>query len=251
MAEYNFPTETIDLPSGGKLYPEGHPLRSGKIDIKYMTAKEEDILTSTNLIQKGIVIDKLLESLIVTKGVKPEDLFVGDLNAVMIAARILGYGKDYDSELVCGSCVNKFPYSFDLTKLEMITPDVDVTNNEYEFKLPTGVVINFRLLTRANELEIEKEVTAIKKINKAAPEGDTTTRLRFMITAVNGNTDKRLIREFSESMIVRDVRAFKEEIKRVSPDVNFEVEVSCPSCSHEMKVRMPLGVTFFWPDLGI
>jgi len=94
MAEYNCPTETIDLPSGGKFYPEGSPLRNGKVDVKYMTAKEEDILTSTNLIQKGVVIDKLMESLIVTPGVKPDDLLIGDLNAVMVAARILAYGKE-------------------------------------------------------------------------------------------------------------------------------------------------------------
>jgi hypothetical protein len=117
MAEYNFPTETIDLPSGGKLYPEGSPLRSGKLDIKYMTAKEEDILTSTNLIQKGIVIDKLMESLIVTPGVKPEDLLIGDLNAAMVAARILAYGKDYSIELGCGNCGIRFEHVVDLSKL--------------------------------------------------------------------------------------------------------------------------------------
>lgn len=251
MAEYSFPVETIDLPSGGKLYPDGHPLRSGKIDIKYMTAKEEDILTSTNLIQKGIVIDRLMESLIVTPGVKPEDLFVGDLNAVMVAARILGYGKDYESELACTSCLTKFPFTFDLTKLETTEPENLSNTNEYDFVLPTGVAIKFKLLTRKDELEIEKEATALKKINKSAGDGDTTIRLRFMITAVNGSTDKKTIREFSESMILRDVRALREQIKKVTPDVNFEVTLQCPTCESEMKVRMPLGVTFFWPDIRI
>lgn len=251
MAEFTFPTEQIDLPSGGVLYPEGSPLRSGKIDIKYMTAKEEDILTSTNLIQKGIVIDKLLESLIVTPGVKPQDLFVGDLNAVMVAARILGYGKDYDAELACISCVNKFPYKFDLSTLEMVETPAFKDKNEYEFKLPTGIVITFKLLTRKDEIDIEKEVAALQKLSKSAPDGDTSTRLRYMITSVNGNTDKKAIRDFSEAMILRDVRAFRDEVKRVTPDVNFELQVTCPSCDHEMKVRMPLGVTFFWPDFGV
>jgi hypothetical protein len=250
MSDYGFPVEAIELPSGGKLYPEGHPLRNGTIDIKYMTAKEEDILTSTNLIQKGVVIDKLLESLIVTKGVSPNDLFVGDLNAVMVAARILGYGKDYETELPCMSCTTKFKYTVDLTALDMITPNDIPETNEYTFKLPSGVTLTYKLLTRKDELEIEKEVAALKKFNKSI-EGDTTVRLNYMITSVNGNTDKKVIRDLSNNMIMRDLRAFREEIKKVSPDVSFEVVTTCPSCESEVKVRMPMGVNFFWPDLGV
>ena len=89
--ESKYPTETIDLPSGGKLYPQDSPLSSGKIEIKYMTAKEEDILTSANLIKKGVVIDRLLDSIIVTEGVGIDDLILGDKNAIMVAARILAY----------------------------------------------------------------------------------------------------------------------------------------------------------------
>ena len=99
MAEQKFPSEVIDLPSEGKLYPEGHPLKDGKIEIKYMTAKEEDILTSQNLIKKGVVIDRLIDSLILTDGVKQDDLVLGDKNAVMVAARILAYGPEYACEV--------------------------------------------------------------------------------------------------------------------------------------------------------
>lgn len=250
MSEYSFPTEQIDLPSGGKFYPEGSPLRSGKIDIKYMTAKEEDILTSTNLIQKGVVIDKLMESIIVTPGVKPADLLVGDLNAVMVATRILGYGKEYETELPCMNCSTKFPHTVDLTELETIAPEELPESNEFTFKLPTGVTITYKLLTRGDELEVEKEVAALKKFNKSI-EGDTTVRLYYMITSVNESTDKKVIRDFSNSMIIRDLRAFREEIKKTSPDVNFEVTALCPSCENEVKVRMPMGVNFFWPDLGV
>lgn len=250
MSEYGFPTETIELPSGGKLYPEGHPLRSGTVDIKYMTAKEEDILTSTNLLQKGTVIDKLMESLIVTKGVKPDDMLVGDLNAVMVASRILAYGKEYPTSLLCMGCQTKFEHVVDLSLLGTIAPDNMSEKNEYTATLPTGVVVTFKLLTRADEKEITNEINALKKFNGSV-EADTTTRLKYAITSVNGNTDKKVIREFSEAILIRDLRALREEIKKVTPDIDFEVKTECPSCGGDVKMRMPIGANFFWPDLGV
>ena len=248
MSEYSFPVETIELPSGGKFYPEGHPLRSGKIDVKYMTAKEEDILTSTNLIKKGTVIDKLMESLIVTKGVSPDDLLTGDLNAVMVASRILAYGKEYPIELLCNSCGEKIKHTLDLTTLEMVTPDIP--DSEYKVTLPTGVTVTFKLLTRGDERAIDTEVDALKKF-KSSVDSNSSVRLKYMITSVNGNTDQRVIREFAENMIIRDVRAFREEVKKVSPDVNFDIQVTCSACEATIKGRMPFGVNFFWPDFGV
>jgi hypothetical protein len=215
-----------------------------------MTAKEEDILTSTNLLQKGTVIDKLMESLIVTKGVKPDDMLVGDLNAVMVASRILAYGKEYPTSLMCMSCQNKFEYQVDLTTLGMITPTNLSDTGEYTVTLPTGVVITFKLLTRGDEKEITNEVNTLKKFNGSV-EADTTTRLKYMITSVNGNTDKKVVRDFSEAIIIRDLRVLREEIKKVTPDVDFEVRTQCPSCDSDVKMRMPIGANFFWPDLGV
>lgn len=247
MAEYKFPTEAIDLPSEGKHYPEGSPLRSGKVDIKYMTAKEEDILTSTNLIQRGTVLDKLMESLIVTPGVKPDDLLLGDINAVMVASRILAYGKDYPIDVICGSCSAKFSYDVDLSKLEMITPTEEPVDGEYTTVLPTGVTVTFKLLLRSDEKKIREEIEALKKLTQV--ESESTIRLRYMITSVNGNRDPKIIREFSEAMIIRDVRALRENVRKVSPDVDFELVVPCQSCDHTIKVRMPIGANFFWPDI--
>lgn len=249
MAEYNFPTETIDLPSEGKFYPEGSPLRSGKIDIKYMTAREEDILTSTNLIKKGTVLDKLMESLIVTKGVKPDDMLTGDLNAVMIAARILAYGKEYPVELICTSCGEKFQHVIDLTALDTISASDLSETGEHTVTLPTGMVVTFKLLTRGDERAIEAEVDAMKKFNNSI-EGYSSARLKYMITSVNDNSDKKMIREFAENMIIRDVRALRQAVRRVAPDVNFDMTVTCTACDGIVKGRMPFGATFFWPDFG-
>ena len=250
MAEYMFPTETIDLPSGGRLYPEGSPLRSGKIDIKYMTAKEEDILTSTNLIQKGVVIDKLMESLIVTPGVKPDDLLVGDLNAVMIAARILSYGKEYPVQLGCSECKTNFEQVVDLAALKTVEIDNIPDVNEYPCMLPTGIKITFKILTRADEKEIANEVIGMKKFNGAI-EGDTSIRLKYMLASVNGNRDKKVIREFVDAMIIRDVRAFRNEYKKVCPDVDFDLNVECSNCGAQVKARLPFGPNFFWPDINV
>ena len=107
-----FPTEVVDLPSKGLLYTKDSPLAGGTIELKYMTAKEEDILTSRNLIQKGVVLDKLLESVIVDENVSLNDLLLGDKNAIMIATRILGYGKDYTVTLTDPSTGEKQEETF-------------------------------------------------------------------------------------------------------------------------------------------
>lgn len=248
MTEYGFPTEQIDLPSAGKLYPSTSPLSTGKLDIKYMTAKEEDILTSTNLIQKGTVIDKLIESLVVTKGVSPDDLVIGDTNAVLIASRILAYGKDYPIEVSCQSCEGKFKHTVDLSLLEMTTPDATTVEGEFSMELPTGLTITFKLLTRRDEKAIKQEVDAMKKFNNNI-ETDSSTRLKYIIKSVNGERDRKKVRDFVDGMIMRDIRALREEIKRVSPDVKFDLDISCELCGHLNQVRMPMGANFFWPDI--
>ena len=249
MTEYGFPTETIDLPSQGLVYPEGHPLRSGKIDIKYMTAKEEDILTSTNLIQKGLVFDKLMESVIVTPGVKYDELITGDMNAVMIASRILAYGSEYPIAIRCSGCDENVNHVVNLADLPMVNLTETPVDGEYSFTLPSGVILTYRLLTRADEKNIRAEVEALKKVNKTIGDSEGSTRLKYIITSVNGNRDKALVRQFAEAMVIRDVRAFRKEIQRVSPDINTELSIECDSCGNINTVRLPFGVTFFWPEL--
>ena len=160
MAEYQFPTEEVSLPSKGLLYPKDSPLSSGKVDIKYMTAKEEDILTSPNLIKQGTVVDKLLESVIVTEGVSIDDLLVGDKNAIMIAARILGYGKDYNVNILDPDSGEENPVVVDLTKLKNreISDKTYKNGNEFEFELPNSKrKLTFKVLTQADEKEIDSE----------------------------------------------------------------------------------------------
>ena len=241
-----FPTETIELPSKGLFYPEGSPLRSGTVDIYYMTAKHEDILTSTNLIQKGIVLDKFLDAIIATKGVKSADLLIGDLNAVMVAARILGYGKDYEINIDCPACGNLVSQTIDLSALENENVPAESTK-EFNITLPISKAeVRVKLLTRQDELDIDKEIKSMKKINSDI-DTESTTRLKKMILAVNGETSPAKVWQFVDNMLVKDARYLRDTYKTNVPDIDFSIPVEC-QCGANQKTRLPIGVTFFWPD---
>ena len=240
MSEFKMPTEVIELPSKGLLYPESNPLSSGKIEMKYMTAKEEDILTNQSYIQNGTVLDKLLQSLIVS-AIDYNDLLIGDKNAVMIASRILGYGSDY--KIVYGGR----SYTIDLSKLEhkpfdekSITKGV----NEFKYTLPTtGTDLTFKLLTHGDEMTIKRELDGLKKINKdASPE--LSTRLKYIITSVNGSREAKVVREFVDNhFLARDSRAFREYIKTIQPDIDLNYELE-----NGEFIDVPINLSFFWPD---
>ena len=246
MAEFNFPTEVVELPSQGLLYPPNSPLTSGKIEMKYMTAKEEDILTNQNYIEKGIVVDKLLQSLIVDKSINYGELLSGDKNALLVAARILGYGKDYEFEY------GGRPYTVDLSDLktkELHPSILENRKNEFQFSLPaTGAILSFKLLTHDDEVKIDQEVEGLRKINKDnVPE--LSTRLKYMITGVNGESDSKTIREFVDNrFLVRDSRAFRQYYNSILPDVDLRFY---PDNGPEGGVQIPIGITFLWPDLEL
>jgi hypothetical protein len=238
-----FPTEMVDLPSKGLLYPEGSPLRSGQVEMKYMTAREEDILTNQNYIQQGTVLDKLIESLIVSK-IDIKELLVGDKNAILIASRILGYGQDYEFES------GGKTYQVDLTTLKdkELSEDVSYENgNNFEFTLPaSNNQITFKLLTHGDETAVDQELKGLKKINpNGSPE--LSTRLKYIITSVNGDSDRKTVREFIDNeLLARDSRALRQEIKRISPDIDLTIKGDDGE-----DIAVPISLNFFWPDLNL
>jgi len=243
VQSFKFPTEMVDLPSQGLLYPEGHPLASGKIEMKYMTAKEEDILTNQNYISQGIVLDKLLQSLIITK-VNYDDIFIGDKNAILIASRILGYGKDYTFEY------GGEEHTIDLTSIENKTLNLELFTkgkNEFTFTLPASQVeVTFQLINGALEKRIEQELKGLKKLNKNnSPE--LTTRLKHIIIAVNGDSSPKTIREFIENyMLARDSKALRDYIRDIQPDIDMNVEIEVEGVTEV--ISLPMGASFFFPD---
>jgi hypothetical protein len=242
--QFNLPTEVIELPSKGLLYPEGHPLAEGKVEIKYMTAKEEDILTNQNYIKNGLVIDKLLQSLIVTK-FNYDDLLVGDKNAIMIAARVLVYGSKY--EVTYGGIKQEI----DLASLENKIIDESLfadKKNEFNYTLPhTKNEITFKLLTGHDEKKIDAELKSLKKLSKTTS-AEVTTRLAYTITSVNGSSERKDIREFINNyFLAKDVREFRQYYSQITPDVNLDVML-VGSNGEDESVKLPIELGFFWPD---
>ena len=247
-----FPTEVVDLPSQGLLYPKDHPLSSGQIEIKYMTAKEEDILTSRTLIQKGVVLDKLMESVIVQDGVKLDDLLLGDKNAIMIATRILGYGKDYTVELQDPDSGDKQKETFDLTKIKdkKIDKKLFKNGNEFDFELPASKVkITFKLLTHKDEKSIDEELKALKKFQKGSGvTSEVTTRLKKAILSVDGDQTRKRINEFVDyELLSRDSLALREYLREITPDVDMSFTFVSEATGEETDMDIPLNVEFFWP----
>lgn len=250
MSELQYPTEVISLPSQGKVYPESNPLSSGEIEIKYMTAKEEEILASQNLIKKGVVLDKLFESIIVDKKINPNDIIIGDKNAIMLATRILGYGSDYQIE-VMNDLDEKSKVTVDLAQIQTKEVDFELlnTDNKFTFTTPVGGnVLEFKLLTHGDEQKIDADVKAMQRLNKDGASSELTTRYRYMILSVDGKNDTQTINNFvNNRFLTRDTKAFREYVKSISPDVNMEFEYEDPQTGEKEVRPIPMGVNFFWP----
>ena len=239
-----FPTEVIDLPSKGHFYPEDNPLSSGQVEIKYMTAREEDILTSLNLIEKGLAIDKLLEALVVGKDINIKDILIGDKNAIMIAARVLGYGKNYIIDIGGEEVI------IDLTALKDKEIDLSKSEkgkNEFSFTLPNSKRnITFKILTWGDDELIERELTALEKVGGEVT-GEMTTRLKRRIISVDGDNTPSVINNFVDNEFLSvDSLAFRQYADDITPDVDMTYTYTS-ILGDEKEIVVPMTTQFFWP----
>ena len=251
-SKFKLPAETVTLPSKGLLYPKENPLSAGEIEMSYMSAKHEDILTNMNFIKNGTVIDKLLQELIVTP-INYNDLLVGDKNALLFAARILGYGKDYEIQFYNTALKQLDTYTADLTELKEKEIDESVFTqgvNEVPFVLPQSKnEVTFRLLTHGDERAIESELKGLKKIypDKSF---DVTTRLKYLIVSVEGKRDRKDIREFVDTYLTaQDSRALRDYYSKIMPDIDTTITIDKDGYTQE-GVDIPIGINFFWPNTG-
>lgn len=248
---YDFPTEVISLPSKGLGYPESSPLSKGEITIKLMTAKEEDILASPNLIKKGTVLDKLLEAIVVEDGVKADDLLMGDKNAILISSRVLAYGPEYNVKVTDPITGDDVDYTIDMSNVKIKEVDYSLLNrdNRYEFVTENGTKLQFQLLTHGVEKKIDADLEAISKFNKDNP-SEITTRLRYIITSVNGNSDLGYITNFIKNQfLAKDSRVFRNHIQKITPDVDLKFNYVSPITGEEEALSIPFGMDFFYPSI--
>jgi hypothetical protein len=254
MANYEFPTEIIDLPSKGKVYSPENPLSKGTVEIKYMTAREEDILASQNLIRKGVVLDKLFESVVVEEGVNIDDILIGDKNAILLATRILGYGKDYQVDITDPFSGEQQKTNVDLAKIQI--KEIDSTllnsNNKYEFELPIAKKkIVFKLLSHKDEKDINAEIQALNRLSKDKDgvSSEISTRLRYMIEEIEGNNDRGFINNFvKNNLLARDSRVLRNYIQQISPDLELKFDFTSDLTGEKEALDIPLGAGFFYPS---
>lgn len=245
-------TELVPLPSGGKVYPVGNALHaSDVVEIKPMTAREEDILMSRTLLKKGTVITELIKSCLVDKAINTSDMLLGDRNALMIAVRITGYGPEYNVEMECSECEAKNKQTFNLADLPIKRLEIDPVTpgqNLFEFILPyTKKKVHFKFTTGKDEEENTILAEKQKKLG-LAPDGSITTSLQQSIVSVDGIEDRFKISNFVKMMPARDSLALRNYVKQNEPGVTMKQETTCPACGHSEEVNMPLGVTFLWPS---
>lgn len=249
--ESTFPSETISLPSKGWFYPDNTPLATGQLELKIMTAREEDILTSKNLITKGLVLDRLLESLITEKAVNPNEMFNCDRNAAFVAIRRMAYGDPYKVKITCPKCNTETSVTIDLGKMDNKPFEFEKYprgKNEFEFQLPISKRnVTYRLLTKKDEDAIDADLKAMQKVNPDIT-NEVTTRLKSVIVALDGSPDKAAIRKFVDEMRAGDSLALRNHIRTTTPDVDMTFDFQCSSCGAERREDVPLGVEFFWPN---
>ena len=249
---FEIPVEVVPLPSRGVTYPIDSPLHGREtLEIRAMTAREEDILTSKALIKKGTVISHLLQSCIVTEGINADQLLSGDRNAVMTALRITGYGSAYDAEVECPACGERSKQQFNLSELPIKRLDLSPLSmgaNAFETTLPvTDKRVTFKFLTGADEVEINK-LTERKKKSGQITDNLVTTRLQFALLTVGDVSDKNKIGFFIRNMPAMDSLHLRRYIDSHEPGIDMKAWMDCPSCLETSEVRMPLGASFFWPD---
>ena len=252
---WSVPTEFVELPSKGIFYPSTHPLHNAEsIEIRFMTAKEEDILTSRALLREGVALDRMLQNLLVDKTIDISTLLIGDKNALLVAARRTGYGPEYDTTATCPSCETNVEFSFDIAEPKCVdfyaeAKDWSVTigdSGQADITLPmTRAVVTCRFLTSADESQLLREST--RKEKKKIDSSAATDTFRSYIVAVNGNSDRLVIESFIQAMPARDARTLRRIYGDIVPNINLTQLFECSECGHAADMEVPLGVDFFWP----
>jgi len=248
------PTDFVELPSQGKYYPEGHSLHNKEtVEIRFMTAKDEDILSSTTLLKKGIAIERMLKNVIVDKSINTNDLLVGDKNAILVSARITGYGSEYCPKITCPVCGTHTELEFDLNNATLKQGGTSETfsielqeNNNFMVSLPLSkAAVEVRLMKGDDERKLMSLMEQRKK--QKADQTILTDQLKMAIVSVNGETDRNTINNFIAVIPAMDSRYLREALADVAPAIDLMQDFTCSSCDYEQELEVPFTADFFWP----
>jgi len=249
---FTTPTEFVDLPSKGLFYAKNHPLhQKDSVEIRFMTARDEDILTSKSLLKKGIAIDRLLQNVIVDKKINIDHMLIGDKNALIVATRITGYGAEYNTKSMCPACGSTSENLYDLEGVKTVETEIPegverTPKGTFVLKAPkSGVTVEMRLLAGVDEKRLAKVMAAKKKKN--LPESTLTDQLRLALVSVEGQTEPNLINLFVGSLPAMDARYLREVYAKIMPNVDMKQDFECNSCGFEQEMEVPFTSDFFWP----
>ncbi len=257
------PTEFVEIPSQGKFYPEGHPLHNVKtVEIRQMTAKEEDILSSKTLLKQGVAIDRFLQSVLVNQKLHSDSMLIGDKNALIVAARCTGYGHSYGTSITCPSCTSTSKLDIDLEEAAQRYSGYRATDEEeplegvegpdangsYFITLPVSKArFEVKLMTGRDEKAFSKRLEQRKKKKQA--EAMMTDQFKTFTLSINGVGDLRQMYRFIDNLPVRDSRFLRTQYQKLSPALNLKHDFICPECGFEQEVEVPITAQFFWPDI--
>ncbi len=257
LLDFVVPTEFVELPSRGEFYAKGHPLHGqSNIEIRYMTAKDEDILTSKTLLKQGVALERVLQNLLVDKSININDLLVGDKNAIVVAARRSAYGADYETKVTCPACGITDETTFDLSQVSFVEQsdleDLGVTRNDdmtFSILLPvTKVEVAVRLMTGRDENRLSSIRDSKKKLSRDA-ELSMTEQFKQFVVSINGVDDKNQISSFINNMPANDSRFLRLAYRKVVPNIDLQQYFECNSCGYEQEMEVPFTTDFFWPKL--
>lgn len=245
------PTQFVDLPSKGR-YPDGHPLKGkDSIEIRYMTAKDEDILTNRSLLKKGLAIDRLIQNLIVDKNINARHLYVGDRNAIIVFARASAYGADYKAKVQCPKCGEQSKFEFDLSDYEMFDGN-DTEGTDIQYKddgtftttLPLSTIV-----ARIRPLMGQDEIDLVSSGQGKDVTNDMITKqMKHFVVDFNGYEDQKTIDYVCDNMVATDSRYIRDCFRLISPDIVMNQDFVCKHCEHKEVMSVPFGTDFFWPD---
>ena len=257
-ASFSFvtPTEFVEIPSKGEFYPEGHPLHGVEtIEIRHMTAKDEDILTSKTLLKKGVALDRMLKNIMIDKRIDTSTMLVGDKNALIVASRISGYGADYQTKVQCPNCGPTNEPVFDLNETSLTDvaiyqelESVQRVGQYYDILLPrSGVTVRTRLLTGVDEERQARNSRMAKRAGVKKDEQTLTGQFRQFIIAVNGDSTQKSISAFIDAMPASDSRFLRTTYKAITPNVDMHMLFECEACDYDSVMEVPFTADFFWP----